>query len=486
MAASAFGVASKRPWAPTPVAGGDRAPGGGARALAGQELSNLIQDLWLDGDAVWLGTTEGLGVTRDRGESWTVYHAGNGLPTDDVVAAAAADGDIWASCIAVEEDEYGNDVYYGRGVAHYDAAFGRWFVYGKNEGLPADGPWELAWDIFVDDAGVVWVALWNGGIGKSEDDGATWDIIVPRDRTGAEITHFYSLDKVGDTIWAAAEVYYNPLDPMLPAAMPGDYEAGAVASEDGGATWTYYGRAQGLDGFFVVADIQETATGYTVWLGTAPPDPAVGEGKGVYMSEDGGASWTNYRVDQGLGADTVYAFTSAGAWAWAGTANGVSRTDDGGASWRTSSVEQGLPDYFVSCMGAASESDVWAGTYEGLGYSVDGGATWRRIDLSPRASPLDLPRAFAFPSPFAPERDGELTIRYALAGTAAVTIDIYDFAGRRVKRLVDHQARGPGDRIDDAWNGYRDDGERAANGVYFFTIDVDGKAAARGKFVLLE
>jgi hypothetical protein len=148
-------------------------------------------------------------------------------------------------------------------------------------------------------------------------------------------------------------------------------------------------------------------------------------------------------------------------------------------------VEAGLPSPFVTTVAAASETEVWAGTERGLAYSADGGATWRKVELTPPAGPADQPVAFAFPSPFAQRRDGQITFRYGLASGGTVTLEVYDFAGRLVKRLVDNKYRGPGDRIDEKWNGLRDDGKDAANGVYFFALTVDGRAAARGKFVIL-
>jgi hypothetical protein len=134
---------------------------------------------------------------------------------------------------------------------------------------------------------------------------------------------------------------------------------------------------------------------------------------------------------------------------------------------------------------AASEAEVWVGTDLGLAYSSDGGATWRKIEVEAPAAPLDLMSAVAFPSPFSQRRDGRITFRYGLAFGGTITLDVYDFAGRRVARVVDGEYRGPNGRIEEYWNGLRDGGGDAANGVYFYTIELDGKAAARGKLVIL-
>jgi len=476
--AAAAGAAPKASWLAIRA--------GGVRTLQGG-LSNVIQDIWLEGSDVYVATMDGLGVTDDRGATWRTFHAGDGLPSNDVVAVAARGGDIWASCIEVVEDPFGGVYYNGKGMAHYDASTGRWEVIGKSRGLPCDGTNELAWDVLVDGAGVVWVALWDGGIGRSDDDGASWELIKPRDDQGRECRHFYSLAKRGDLIWAAAEVTFpNPFLGDQPGDRPLASNTGVFKSTDNGGSWTFYGPRQQLEGFFPVVCIQHDAGADTAWVGSAPPDPTHGEGRGVYKSEDGGASWTRYSRTEGLGDNTVYALAAYGAWAWAGTLSGVSRTDDAGATWRTAREEAGLPDRYITALAAASEEEVWAGTAVGLAYSLDSGATWRAVDLSPKAGPLDLPTAFAFPNPFSPSRDGFITFRYALAGGGNVSLDIYDFAGRRVKRLVDNEYRGPGERIDERWYGVREERGPAANGVYFFTLELDGEPAARGKFVILE
>jgi hypothetical protein len=473
-AAGASDVAVKRPWA----AREDVAAGVVSAGADQAGLAEAIQDIYVDGSDVWVATINGLGRTNDYGMTWRNYFRGEmTTPTDDVVAAAARDGDIWASCIEIVTESFETH-FYGRGLAHYDSSAGRWFVYGKapdKGGLPVDGEYELAWDVIIDDEGVVWVALWNGGIGKSEDNGRTWEVIKPVAGPGEESTHIYSLAKRGDLIWAAAE---------LDSSTGANILTGAFKSEDNGETWSYYGLQHGVNGLCAVVDIQPAPGRDIVWVGTAPAD-ASGPGHGVFKSEDGGATWVNYDAGSGLAQPTVYAFDSAGTWAWAGTYDGVDRTGDYGDSWNNAGTGDGLPWYQINVLTAASEAEVWAGTDLGVGYSSDGGVTWREIELTPAAGRIDLRPAFAFPSPFAQERDGRVTFRYGLATGGNVTLDVYDFAGRRVKRVVDNEYRGPGDRIDEYWNGLRDDGIDAANGVYFFIIQVDGNVAADGKFVVL-
>jgi len=469
LAASA-GAIYKMSWS---LAGGKSAPG---KATLTAETSNVIQDLYYDGRGMWVATTGALGYTADYGRTWKKFGKADGLPSDDVVAVTTRNGDIWASCIEYKEEE-GAQVLYGKGLSHYDAARGTWTTIDRSRGLPVVGRNELAWDILVDDQGVVWVALWNGGIGKSTDNGATWELIQPKNRKGVPLDNCYSIAKHGNTIWAAVEDYFNS---------DTDYDFGIAKSMDNGRTWTYYGRSQGVVGFTVAVSYQTEVTPPVIWVSTAPAGPGSAGAEGVYKSDDGGATWTNYNAaNSGLANNIVYGLASAGPWAWAGTYGGVCRTDDGGANWYTATPQQGLPAVEITTLGAVSETEVWAGTNLGVAYSLDSGATWFGVDISPRPKPLDLANAFAYPNPCSLSKREALTIRYALAYQANVTIDIFDYAGRRVTRLVDNQARGPGDRIDEPWDGNRDDGDNAAGGIYFFTIQVDGAAAARGKFVIV-
>lgn len=470
--AVAAGAVHKTPWS---LAGGGKLPPGKATLAA--ETSNVIQDLFYDGNGMWVATTGGLGFTADHGRTWKKFGAAEGLASNDVVAVAAHDGDIWASCIEVQEtgEEAG---YHGKGLSHYDAAKRVWTTIGSSRGLPADSYLKLIWDIVVDDAGVVWVALWQGGIGKSTDNGETWELIQPKNRNGVPLDNAYSIAKHGNTIWVAMEDYFN--------TETHEYDAGVVKSTDNGRTWTYYGYKQGLIGFPVAVSYQTEVTPPVIWASTVPaasdwPETATG----VYKSDDGGATWINYNATNGLANNTCYGLASAGPWVWAGTYGGVCRSDDGGATWNTAGVLQGLPSPVINTLGAVSATEIWAGTNLGVAYSEDSGATWSKVDISPRTKPLDLPEAFAFPNPCHVSLGETLTIRYALAYQSNVTLEIFDYAGRRVTRLVDNEARPRGERIDEHWDCNLDDGKSAAGGIYFFIIKVDGDVAARGKFVIV-
>ncbi|NNE09118.1 MAG: T9SS type A sorting domain-containing protein [Gemmatimonadetes bacterium] len=77
------------------------------------------------------------------------------------------------------------------------------------------------------------------------------------------------------------------------------------------------------------------------------------------------------------------------------------------------------------------------------------------------------------PNPFNPTT----TIRYQLANTAPVRIDIYDVSGRHVKRLVD-ETREAGSHTAE-WRGVDESGSAVSSGVYFYRFEGDGARVSR-------
>ena len=434
-------------------------------------LSDVINDIWVDGTgAVWVATARGLGVSRDGGSTWRSFGTENGLPGDQCVAVWADADDVWVSIIETTESGYN-----GLGLCHSTDGGETWTIFGKDDGLPADGHLELAWDVLGRD-GEIWVALWNGGLGRTTDDGKTWELLTPLDREGNPATHFYSVAVEGNVIWAATEITGT-----------GDLKTGVFKSEDGGGTWTYYGYDEGLPEYMLFAAITVTDdVPPAVWVSTAPPDPYGGYGQGVVTSDDAGATWRNYTTQDGMGNDTSYAITDGGGTVFVGTLSGVSWTEDNGTTWSFSLMDpddHGSPANQVYAIFAENESRVWAGTGAGLWFSEDGAETWRLIDYRPLTKPADLPEAIAFPNPYTPY-GGPLTIRYALDRDEVVTVEIRDYAGRLVKTLVDGEKRARSDRIDEYWRGETEDGRIAANGVYVYIIRISDEIGATGKFIL--
>ena len=95
------------------------------------------------------------------------------------------------------------------------------------------------------------------------------------------------------------------------------------------------------------------------------------------------------------------------------------------------------------------------------------------------------PREFAlhqnFPNPFNPDT----TIKYDLAESADVTLQIYNVLGQVVRTLVASEAQSAG-RYQIRWNGMDERGVPVSSGIYFYQIAADGKFSDVRKLMLLK
>ena len=83
------------------------------------------------------------------------------------------------------------------------------------------------------------------------------------------------------------------------------------------------------------------------------------------------------------------------------------------------------------------------------------------------------------PNPFNPRT----TIEFDLPRAAAVTLDIYDIQGRRVRQLLNETMdAGPHSQV---WNGRDRQGKQASSGIYFYRFKA-GDQERLGKLTLLK
>jgi hypothetical protein len=89
----------------------------------------------------------------------------------------------------------------------------------------------------------------------------------------------------------------------------------------------------------------------------------------------------------------------------------------------------------------------------------------------------------ARPNPFRPAT----TIDFSLAADGRAIVRVYDAAGRVVRTLVDSALKAGPHAV--VWDGFTDDGTRAASGVYFVRMEsgnAGGSASKMRKLVLLK
>ena len=92
----------------------------------------------------------------------------------------------------------------------------------------------------------------------------------------------------------------------------------------------------------------------------------VGQGAGLSISPDNGATWTTYNTGtSGFGGNTVAGVYAVGPKIYAATSGGLSISNDNGATWTNYTTANGLGGAFVTATYAVG-STVYAATGGGL------------------------------------------------------------------------------------------------------------------------
>jgi hypothetical protein len=116
---------------------------------------------------------------------------------------------------------------------------------------------------------------------------------------------------------------------------------------------------------------------------------------------------------------------------------------------------------------------------QGLGFVLDRLRVGVPIETSvPDEGSGECRLALAGPSPFATST----VIAYATALPGHITVRVHDLSGRVVRTLLDRVITAGAHEL--VWDGTNDSGERAASGVYFVRMEMDGFGASE-KLVLL-
>ncbi len=225
------------------------------------------------------------------------------------------------------------------------------------------------------DAGATWKKVLDQKVQQPAMTGFAFDPMAPStvyasaDNDGFPTGVFKSTDS-GAT-WKPANVGINPNSRVRGVAVARDgksvfaaSEDGVYLSADGGASWTValpskaaHSVATGPDGL--------------VLAGT--------NGDGVLRSTDGGKSWGETTTDAKWIGNIVYAVavsTATSGLCYASIPNRVLRSTDGGATWTTFSRSFNWVNFRSLALDEKSGA-VWAGSgRDGVVKTIDGGATW--------------------------------------------------------------------------------------------------------------
>ncbi len=151
-------------------------------------------------------------------------------------------------------------------------------------------------------------------------------------------------------------------------------------------------------------------------------------------------------------------------------------------SIRTSAGGSIDPWHVVGGTVAADGSHLTAVITDPGSYGVYAAGAGGTPPASGTISPLSFtPRAF---SPSGGYAASEVAIGFTLGASAAVTVKVYNRAGRLVRRVADHASMGPGGNVV-RWDGRDGDGGRVPAGLYLVTVEALGETK-QGALAILE
>ncbi len=426
-------------------------------------LSNSILDVIAIGDTVWLGTSRGVSVSFDRGESWTNFFGTSPFGNDNVSAIGYDKGTFWAATARTVEGIAG-DVPAGTGLKYttdngitwgsvpqpVDAATDTTVEYGINilQALPVTVTEQnLTFDIAFT-PGTVWITSFAGGLRKSTDKGESWQrVVLPPDFLNSIVpddTLDFCLSPVAGSFCGEGNLNHRVFSVISTddTTLYVGTADGINKSTDNGISWVKFNHQnqnEPISGNFI------TALGYNdftniVWAATwKAEDPS--EYYGVSSSDNGGASWKTFLRDE-----RTHNFGFKNFDVIAATDNGPFRSSNDGRSWilptsiidtisdPTSKVFLRTDIYFSA---GAEGNDVWLGSNDGL-VKLEENGFWRgKVKLYFAAQPLQENSAtYCYPNPFSPNQE-QLKIIYSTDNKpATVTIRIFDFGMNYVRTVI--------------------------------------------------
>lgn len=250
-----------------------------------------------------------------------------------------------------------------------------------------------------------------------------------------------------------------------------------------------------VPGNFVVAlGVQNFGGKTTIWAGSHVTDVA-GERNGIAWSRDDGATWRQAFLDT-----LVWNFAFWKNVVWVATSSGLFKSADSGQTWQQVPIAgtdaySGAATEFsdkveILSVRQVNDTTIWAGSTDGAAVSTDVGQNWKifRRFISTGSGPGTAEAdVFASPVPFSPSHGlGICRFHYRPSQNSNVTLEIFDFAMRRVKTVVQNVPRQGGVQYDtDSWDGRNEKGDVVANGTYFFRVDF-GNEKKWGKLMVLK
>ena len=366
-----------------------------------------------------------------------------GQVTEEWVARYEGPEGVRDEAYAITLDGAGN--VYVTGASGYDGVIGdfnyltvKYDADGSQQWVSRyDGPsefWDIACSIAVDAAGNVYVTgeSWSP---ESEDDIVT----IMYDADGAEE-------------WVA--IYDGPA---------GDDDMAQGISVDGSGDVRVAGMSHGSGVDFDYVTIAYDSEGTEEWAsrydGGGGDDLAF-----ALVTDDAGNTYVTGR--SWGGASTCYDYATV-KYDVGGTEEWVVRYDGKGGQL-DEALDIALDSTGRVCVTGRSGDGMTGYDYATIVYS-EGGVTGidEGVGLARRVQQ-------SMPNPFS----ATTVLSFELPRPALVSVSVHDVSGRLVRTLLTDVGRGVG-RHAVSWDGFDNDGQQAASGIYFFRIQVGTEAVTR-------
>jgi len=475
--------------------------------------SNSVSQILVSNERVYFATDNGINLTTDGGTSFETNFGKSG-PTGIAVNAIAVKGDTIAAAVSSSINQSGTTLPVGEGLfastdngttwtkekQSMDSTADTMVVFGKNtlRALPILTSVQNISYSLAFHKGYIYSANWGGGLRRTSDLGKTWQrVVLPPDfldYINGDSTYSFQLSVQTNIKYNTDEAnlnqeafsLYSDGDSVLYVGTAD----GIDKTTDNGYSWHKFNHVNssgGISGNFVVSLAgQNSGTVHRIWGATVVAEDAT-ETSALSYTNDGGATWRNILNGHFFHGMAFHDSTIV----YGVSDDGLFRTSDFG---QTSQVITNIYDpnsrqsiLSQAFYAAASNGDsIWVGSGDGSALGVDKGygfepSKWRVLKAY---APVVGNSTYFYPNPFSPPLDvGKIHFRIQNPGSQ-VTIRIYDFSMRIVRTVLQNAARGAGD-TDVQWNGASDRGGTVDNGVYFYSVVVNGEKPAWGKILVL-
>jgi hypothetical protein len=432
---------------------------GGVSGLAANDFLVAVATVMDTSIADVQGAGTGLAFTQDFGGSWTFLEQ----PMDCFFEASSGN----------PVDRIARDCVTGDSLDHLIAT-------------PVTTTIEnITWGLAVEGDSALWAASFAGGFRRYDIRQQRWDIQVPDNDYFDPVTHLnhraFSLLATEAGIWAgsAAGVNFLAWDSLR-----------VQDRSQRGEGWKHFdyqhkqpnGDPPITGNWVVTMGLQERTDGAeAVWVSGWATFASVGDYYGLSWTADQGETWTLVEDMRGkkiwdfaFDGDLVYAATSEGLWK--SNQNGADGSWSRFAPLRDAwTGREMLNDevFSVQVLGGR----LLVGGRRGLFVSVDDGNHWASTHHTPSTH-------IFFPNPFSPESHLRATIAVNPAEAGSVTVTIYDFAMDLVKEVVQGAFAPAAQSTEFYWDGTNRQGNRVANGVYFYQISGPG-ISSWGKLMVI-